>query len=169
MRLPRRGFLGLIPVSALGLQLSERAAANEPAAGTAVPLITSPPVVQHPAADGFTVHFAVSALATGWVEWHARVAAVDPDVLVWNGDTCNDFDAQDDPMQIVLNPNSDIAKGWASERPLLFVPGSHDVRGQRARELSAGLSGRSIGVALQLRAAAWPGGSGGARYGRGQA
>jgi 3',5'-cyclic AMP phosphodiesterase CpdA len=241
MRLPRRGFLGLIPVSALSLQLSERAVANVPAAGTAASLIISPPVVQHPAADGFTVHFAVSALATGWVEWgwsadrldhvaiaarhglvhasdlalsvrvrlddavgatkpvyyrvvaqslayknayqlergesvgsevrrlrlpsaganqitiaivndthenkatldalHARVAAVDPDVLVWNGDTCNDFDAQDDPMQIVLNPNGDLAKGWASERPLLFVPGNHDVRGQRARELSAGLSG----------------------------
>lgn len=72
---------------------------------------------------------------------HERVAAVDPDVLVWNGDTCNDFDAKDDPMQIVLNPRRDPDKEWASERPLLFVPGNHDVRGQRARELSAGLSG----------------------------
>jgi predicted phosphodiesterase len=241
MRLPRRGFLGLIPVSALSLQLSGRASANERTAGEATALITSPPVVQHPAADGFTVHFAVSALATGWVEWgwsaerldrvavaahhglvrasdsalavrvqlgesptagkliyyrvvaqplayktayelargkavagavqrlrlptaaadqitiaivndthenratldalHTRIAAVDPDVLLWNGDTCNDFDAQDDPMQIVLNPGRDITTGWAAQRPLLFVPGNHDVRGQRARELSAGLSG----------------------------
>ena len=242
MRLPRRSFLGLIPVSALCLQLSQREAkTDETVAGTAGPLITSPPVVQHPLSDGFTVHFAVSALATGWVEWgwsadwldhtaiaahhglvrasdsalsvrvqiddevtsgkpvfyrvvaqplayktayqlergqivagevqqlrlpnasadkitiaivndthenqatldalHRRIATVDPDVLVWNGDTCNDFDAQDDPMQIVLNPQRDIAKGWAAERPLLFVPGNHDVRGQRARELSAALSG----------------------------
>lgn len=240
MRLPRRDFLGWIPVSALSLQLSERTAqANEPTAGSAAPLITSPPVVQHPSSDGFTVHFAVSALTTGWVEWgwaadqldqiamaaehglvrasdlalsirvrlgeaavgrpvyyrivaqplayktayqlergesiasqvqrlrlpsaeadritiaivndthenqatldalHERVAAVDPDILVWNGDTCNDFDAKDDPMQIVLNPQRNPAKGWASTRPLLFVPGNHDVRGQRARELSAGLS-----------------------------
>lgn len=242
MRLPRRSFLGLLPASALSLQLSERVAnGSEPAAGSGAPLITSPPVVQHPSSDGFTVHFAVSALATGWVEWgwsadrldhtavaahhglvrasdlalsvrvrldaevapnkpvyyrvvaqplayktayqlergesvvgevrrlrlpsagadrltiaivndthenqptldalHDRVAAVDPDILVWNGDTCNDFDAKDDPMQIVLNPKRDIANGWAAERPLLFVPGNHDVRGQRARELSAGLSG----------------------------
>ncbi len=242
MHLPRRDFLGLISVSALSLQLSQRTAeANESAAGTASSLITSPPVVQHPSADGFTVHFAVSALATGWIEWgwsadrldhtalaahhglvrasdmalsvrvrldeavashkpvfyrivaqplayknayqlergksvasaaqrlqlpkagadritiaivndthenqatldalHARVVTIDPDVLVWNGDTCNDFDAKDDPMQIVLNPQKDVAKGWAAGRPLLFVPGNHDVRGQRARELSAGLSG----------------------------
>jgi len=72
---------------------------------------------------------------------HARVAAIDPDVLLWNGDTCNDFDAQDDPMRIVLNPCGDNEKEWAAERPLLFVPGNHDVRGRRARELSAGLSG----------------------------
>lgn len=242
MRLPRRSFLGLIPLSALSLQLSERAAtANETSTGTAGPLISSPPVVQHPSSEGFTVHFAVSALATGWVEWgwstdrldqiaiaahhglvcasdsalsvrvriddevasgkpvfyrivaqplayktayqlergqivagevqqlrlplasadeitiaivndthenqttldalYERIATVDPDVLVWNGDTCNDFDAQDDPMQIVLNPQRDVAKAWAATRPLLFVPGNHDVRGQRARELSAGLSG----------------------------
>ncbi len=241
MRLPRRTFLGLIPVSALSLQLTETAKASDDAAKGASPLITSPPVVQHPAADSFTVHFAVSALATGWVEWgrsadhldqtaisahhglvrasnqalsvrvrldkplapgesifyrivaqpltyknayqlergevvqspvyrlrlpspeadritiaivndthenratlaalHTRVAEVDPDVLIWNGDTCNDFDAQDAPMQIVLNPAGDVSQGWAAERPLLFVPGNHDVRGQRARELCLGLSG----------------------------
>lgn len=242
MTLPRRAFLGLIPASALSLQLGGRVGAGEVAAGDAGrPLIVSPPVVQHPAADGFTVHFAVSSLATGWVEWgrsadrldrvalaaqhglvqaseralavrvrldesvaagepifyrvvaqplayknayqlergevvaspahklrlpsaqaervtiaivndthenretiaalHKRVVAVAPDALIWNGDTCNDFDAQDDPLQIVLNPAGDVSQGWAAERPLLFVPGNHDVRGVRARELSAGLSG----------------------------
>src|SRR5688572_24007570 len=69
MGLPRRQFIGLIPVSALSLQLSSSGIAGEAATGTSSPLITSPPVVQHPSADGFTVHFAVSALATGWVEW----------------------------------------------------------------------------------------------------
>lgn len=241
MRLPRREFLGLIPVSALSLQLSGRAAAGAQAAEgqASTPLLASPPVVQHPAADGFTVHFAVSALATGCVEWgwsedrldqvaiaadhglvrasdqalsvrvrldkppaegatiyyrivaqplsyknayqlqrgervaspvyrlrlprahaeqitiaivndtherretiatlHQRIEEVNPDVLLWNGDTCNDFDAQDDPMQIVLNPGRDVSRGWAAERPLLFVPGNHDVRGARARELTLGL------------------------------
>ncbi len=65
MRLPRRSFLGLIPVSALSLQLGGRAAASQDDAGKASALIASPPVVQHPAADGFTVHFAVTTLATG--------------------------------------------------------------------------------------------------------
>ncbi len=240
MNLSRRTFVGLIPISALSLQLGARAPAGEVDAGTGAPLIASPPVVQHPAADGFTVHFAVSALATGWVEWgrsadrldrvaiaadhglvrasdlalsvrvrldesmagepiyyrvvaqplayknayqlergevvaspvqklrlpnagadritiaivndthenretlaalHTRLAAIEPDVLVWNGDTCNDFDERDAPMQIVLNPAGDVARGWAAEQPLLFVPGNHDVRGKRAHELSAGLSG----------------------------
>ena len=69
MRLPRRSFLGLIPVSALSLRLGGRAMAGDGTEAKAGPLITSPPVVQHPSADGFTVHFAVSGLATGWVEW----------------------------------------------------------------------------------------------------
>lgn len=242
MQLPRRRVLGLIPASALSVCLRERMVkGDEPGSGSKAPLIASPPVVQHPASDGFTVHFAVSALATGWVEWgwsadrldhvafaanhglicasdrvlavrvrldaevnssqpvyyrvvaqplayksayqlergesvvgevqklrlpsagadritiaivndthenqatldalHERIAAVDPDVLLWNGDTCNDFDARDDPLQIVLNPNRDFAHGWAAERPLLFVPGNHDVRGERARELVDGLGG----------------------------
>lgn len=238
MTLARREFLGLIPVSALSLHLAKGAAASD-ASGKDSPLITSPPVVQHPAADGFTVHFAVSSLATGWVEWgrtadrldhkaiaaahglvrasdqalsirvhlnadarqpifyrvvaqplayknayqlergeavaspvyelrlpsadaeririaivndtheneqtiaalHQRIAEVAPDLLIWNGDTCNDFDAKDDPMQIVLNPAKDVSRGWASKWPLVFVPGNHDVRGERARELFAGLSG----------------------------
>lgn len=241
MSFPRREFLGLLPVSALSLQLGASLQASEDPVAAAAPLIASPPVVQHPSAAGFTVHFAVSALATGWVEWgrsadrldrvavaaehglvrasdqalgvrvrlddsiaagepifyrvvaqplayktayqlsrgesvaspvqrlrlpsataekitiaivndthenketlaalHARIATVDPELLIWNGDTCNDFDAKDSPLQIVLNPASDVSRGWAAERPLLFVPGNHDVRGERARELAAGLSG----------------------------
>lgn len=241
MHLPRRTFIGLIPLSALSLQVASQAKADEATTSSESPLITSPPVVQHPSADGFTVHIAVSRLATGWVEWgtsadrldrtavaahhglvqasdralairvhfeeplpagqpiyyrvvvqplayknaytlergeptstptytlrlpnpaaervtiafvndthenretiaalHERVAALAPDLLIWNGDTCNDFDLQDDPMQIVLNPARDVSKAWAAERPLLFVPGNHDVRGARARELTSGLSG----------------------------
>ncbi len=237
--LQRRQFFGLVPVTALAMQAS--AAAFQNAAAPDRPLIASPPVVQHPSAHGVTINFAVSSLATGWVQWgssaeqldhtaiahdhglisasdralsirlplddgkftgqtlfyrvvaqplayknayelqrgepqsspvyalrlpdpgaaevtiaivndtheqaqtlralHDRLDAIDPDVLVWNGDTCNDFDAQDDPLQIVLNPAGDPQLSWAAQRPLLFVPGNHDVRGARARELSMGLSG----------------------------
>jgi len=67
-----------------------------------------------------------------------RIAALDPPLLLWNGDTCNDFDAKDSPATILLNPNGDaetFGVAWAATRPLLFVPGNHDVRGARAREL----------------------------------
>ncbi len=67
-----------------------------------------------------------------------RIAALKPPLLLWNGDTCNDFDAADSPATILLNPGGDAATpgaDWASSRPLLFVPGNHDVRGARAREL----------------------------------
>lgn len=239
--LQRRQFFGLIPVTALAMQASAKALQNASEPPSDRPLIASPPVVQHPSAQGVTIHFAVSSLATGWVQWglsaeqldrtaiahqhglisasdralsvrlsldddklsgqtiyyrvvaqplayknaytlergepqsspvyalrlpsatatevtiaiindtheqrqtlrtlHDRLEAIAPDVLIWNGDTCNDFDAQDDPLQIVLNPAGDVEHGWAAQRPLLFVPGNHDVRGARARELSAGLSG----------------------------
>lgn len=67
-----------------------------------------------------------------------RIGELAPPLLLWNGDTCNDFDAGDSPATILLNPGGDattIGANWASSRPLLFVPGNHDVRGARAREL----------------------------------
>ncbi len=54
-----------------------------------------------------------------------RIAELDPPLLLWNGDTCNDFDAQDSPATILLNPSGDmetIGVAWAATRPLLFVP-----------------------------------------------
>lgn len=69
-----------------------------------------------------------------------RIEALQPELLVWNGDTCNDFDAKDSPAAILLGPGATPgepgAGGWASTRPLLFTCGNHDVRGQRARELN---------------------------------
>jgi hypothetical protein len=66
-----------------------------------------------------------------------RIEKLQPELLLWNGDSCNDFDIVDDPAEILLSPGAKTANegGWASTRPLLFVPGNHDVRGQRAREL----------------------------------
>jgi len=62
-----------------------------------------------------------------------------PDMLVWNGDVCREFNDEEDLPSILLSPGaspSDPSEGgWASERPLLFVPGNHDVRGVRAPQL----------------------------------
>ncbi|WP_162006646.1 metallophosphoesterase family protein [Roseimaritima sediminicola] len=72
---------------------------------------------------------------------HAKIEELDPDLLVWNGDTCNDFNAPKATEQILLNPANDLAQRWASTRPLLFSNGNHDVRGERAREASRSLVG----------------------------
>jgi predicted phosphodiesterase len=72
---------------------------------------------------------------------HAQIEALQPDLLIWNGDTCNDFDANDVPEQILLNPASDVKLAWAATRPLLFSNGNHDVRGERAREAAKCFAG----------------------------
>lgn len=72
---------------------------------------------------------------------HERIEEYAPDVLIWNGDTCNDFDLSDSPAQITLNPGQDKTLAWASTRPLIFSNGNHDVRGERARETVRCLAG----------------------------
>lgn len=238
--LHRREFLLGMSAPALAGLAATHASAQDGAAGDAIPLLQSPPVIQHPTPTGFTVCWQVGAQATGWVEWglqpdaldhmavparrglnqvdtdflsvrvagvpegatvHYRVAsrpvhytnayniergdvvhgpvrsvrlpsprdarlriavvndthqqqetvaslarrldALEPDVLLWNGDTCNDFYDDRALGQIVLGPGAapedPSSGGWASTRPLLFVPGNHDVRGPRARTLPRAL------------------------------
>ncbi|MDX2455298.1 metallophosphoesterase, partial [Desulfosarcina sp.] len=66
---------------------------------------------------------------------HAQIEKLKPDLLIWNGDACNFFDAKDAPEQILLNPAQDVKLAWAATRPVLFSNGNHDVRGSRAREV----------------------------------
>jgi predicted phosphodiesterase len=80
-----------------------------------------------------------------------KIDAYDPDLLIWNGDTCNDFHPGKDVASILLSPGRTDNKdggGWASTRPLIFVPGNHDVRGRLAYQLQTCLP-------------AWPYGTGG--------
>jgi len=60
----------------------------------------------------------------------ARIEAIQPDVLVWNGDTTSAFNAPADLPRVLLK------SGWAAGRCLVFVPGNHDVRGKCARDIS---------------------------------
>jgi acid phosphatase type 7 len=66
-----------------------------------------------------------------------RIDALQPDMLVWNGDVCRDFPADANPAALVLRPGADATVpsegGWASTRPLVYVAGNHDVRGEGAR------------------------------------
>lgn len=66
---------------------------------------------------------------------HEVIEDLNPDLLIWNGDTCNDFNAPKSTEQILLNPAKDLALSWASTRPMLFSNGNHDVRGEKAREV----------------------------------
>jgi predicted phosphodiesterase len=75
------------------------------------------------------------------IKLHKQIEQLDPDLLIWNGDTCNDFDSHDAPEQILLNPAKDAKLGWASTRPLLFSNGNHDIRGVRAREVAKSFAG----------------------------
>lgn len=61
-----------------------------------------------------------------------RVEELDPDFLFWNGDLCSDYMNADRVKQNIANPN-DLP--FASQRPLVFVPGNHDRRGQWVRNL----------------------------------
>jgi hypothetical protein len=75
------------------------------------------------------------------IKLHAMLEELEPDLLVWNGDASNDFDDRDEPSRITLAPLGPQRVGWASRWPLVFVPGNHDVRGSRARELARCLPG----------------------------
>ena len=249
----RREFLAVsVPVIA---GASVTLARSEPSSGPG-PLLSSPPVVQHPTEEGFTVAWQVRGPATGWVTWGTRADRLDrvahpggpglldvadlfltarvdgvpagareiyyqvharpiayqnaysidrgpvesgpvrrlrlpsgeqptiklavvndtheneetlaalagridhhqPDALLWNGDTCNDFYDDARLGAIVLGPGAAPGHpeqgGWASTRPLLFVPGNHDVRGPRARRLPEALAPWPVDVDPRATAAA---------------
>jgi acid phosphatase type 7 len=70
----------------------------------------------------------------------ARVNALDPGFHVWNGDICDSFNSEDQLARIALRPGSKALTGWAADRPLLFVPGNHDVRGRHAGSLTKAMA-----------------------------
>ena len=70
----------------------------------------------------------------------ARVNALKPDFHVWSGDICDSFNSEEQLARIALRPGSKADVGWASNRPLLYVPGNHDVRGRHAGLLVKAMS-----------------------------
>jgi hypothetical protein len=62
----------------------------------------------------------------------AKLAALKSAYTIWNGDLVNFHNNADNAVKSILHPgNAEIA----TERPLLFVPGNHDYRGEWARNL----------------------------------
>jgi acid phosphatase type 7 len=70
----------------------------------------------------------------------ARVNALGPDFHIWNGDVCDSFNSEEQLAQICLRPGTKAQTGWAANRPLLYVPGNHDVRGRHAGGLTKAMS-----------------------------
>jgi hypothetical protein len=64
---------------------------------------------------------------------HGLTAALQPDVLLWNGDQSNDVHFERDMAGQFLTPAGlGIAERW----PLAYARGNHDVRGPAARSLA---------------------------------
>lgn len=63
-----------------------------------------------------------------------RIDEANPDLLLWNGDVADFIDTPQSVAAITLTPGQDAADpaagGWASSRPLIYLPGNHDVRGR---------------------------------------
>jgi len=65
-----------------------------------------------------------------------KLPEVGADYTIWNGDLIGSFDNADQAVEGVLRPGG---SAFATERPVLFVPGNHDYRGRWARNLSLAL------------------------------
>lgn len=62
----------------------------------------------------------------------ARLAELDSDYTIWNGDLVHSVDSPKLVVEAMLRPGD---AAFAAERPMLFVPGNHDYRGVWARNL----------------------------------
>ncbi|MDR2761210.1 MAG: metallophosphoesterase [Planctomycetaceae bacterium] len=65
-----------------------------------------------------------------------RLALLDSDYTIWNGDLVNYVDNADQIVKTIIRPAD---SSFAVKRPLLFVPGNHDYRGKWARNLELAL------------------------------
>ena len=61
-----------------------------------------------------------------------RLAEIGSDYTVMNGDIVSSYDNSEIAVEAILRPGG---SAFATERPMLFVPGNHDHRGQWARNL----------------------------------
>lgn len=61
-----------------------------------------------------------------------RFDELHPDFVFWNGDLCSDYMDSERVKSSIANPND---RPYAAERPIVFVPGNHDRRGQWVRNL----------------------------------
>ena len=61
-----------------------------------------------------------------------RLRTLNMDYTVWNGDLVGGYDHERVAIDTILRPGGEA---FAMEKPILFVPGNHDYRGEWARNL----------------------------------
>ena len=61
-----------------------------------------------------------------------RLRKLNSDYTVWNGDVVDHYTDEQVAIDTILNPGG---SAFATEKPILFVPGNHDYRGKWARNL----------------------------------
>ncbi len=64
----------------------------------------------------------------------AKIAALKPSAIVWNGDARNYYRTADDAIGTFLKPHPDHS-AYAAETPVMFLNGNHDFRGRFALHL----------------------------------
>lgn len=65
----------------------------------------------------------------------SKVEKLKPSALVWNGDATNSTETKEHGIKIFLHTHEKHPE-YASETPLLFVNGNHDLRGRFARKMN---------------------------------
>ena len=66
-----------------------------------------------------------------------RLRTINADYTVWNGDLVDHYSNEQVAIDTILRPGG---SAFATEKPILFVPGNHDYRGEWARNLPLCLS-----------------------------
>ena len=61
-----------------------------------------------------------------------RLLKINSDYTVWNGDLVDQYDNEKVAVDTIFRPGG---SAFAMEKPILFVPGNHDYRGEWARNL----------------------------------
>ena len=63
-----------------------------------------------------------------------KLAALNPSVVVWNGDASNTSETIEDAMDIFIRTHGDFPE-YAADTPYMFLNGNHDFRGRFNRRL----------------------------------
>ena len=74
----------------------------------------------------------------------AKVAALKPNVVIWNGDASNTSETIEEAMDIFIHAHKDFPE-YAADTPYMLLNGNHDFRGRFNRKLGELMMFRELG------------------------